>query len=140
MLNLKNKTKKTILRKTKNLSVISCFQHITGGLLMHLINPLCIFNLTLSWPNQQAYRRNFFRGGRAKIAPKILLHKNMLMIRSTINILPLVFTYVIICLRIKKMSLWFWKQSHFWLKRFILIGIQLIKECKSIVNGLIETI
>ena len=44
-------------------------------------------------------------GGRANIARKNLVRKNMLMIRSTINILPLVFTYFVICLRNKKMSL-----------------------------------
>ena len=43
--------------------------------------------------------------GRAKIDRKILLQKNMLMIRSMINILPLAFTCFIICLRNKKMSL-----------------------------------
>ena len=45
-----------------------------------------------------------FRGcfGRANISRKILLHKTTLVIRSTINILPLVFTYFIICLRNKK--------------------------------------
>ena len=45
-----------------------------------------------------------FRGcfGRANISRKILLHKTMLVIRSTINILSLVFTYFIICLRNKK--------------------------------------
>ena len=52
----------------------------------------------------RAHRRTgeIFLGGRSKIARKILLHKNMHMIRSTINILLLVFTYFIICLRDKK--------------------------------------
>ena len=85
-------------------------------------------------------RVKFFRGGRAKIARKILLHKNRLMIQSKINISSLVFNYFITCLRNKKMSLWFWKQSHSCLKNLVLIGIQLIKEYKSIVNGLIKTI
>ena len=43
---------------------------------------------------------------------------------STINIWPLVFTYFIICLRNKKS--YHWKQSHFCVKRLVLIGIQLI--------------
>ena len=64
----------------------------------------------------------------------------MLMIQSTIYILRIVFTYFIICLRNKKMSPWFWKQSHFCEKRLVLIGMQLIKEYKSNLNGLIETI
>ena len=63
----------------------------------------------------------------------------MLMIWSTINILPLVFADFIICLRNKKMSLWFLKTSHFCVKWLVVIGIQLIKEYKSIANGLIET-
>ena len=62
-------------------------------------------------------REKLFRGegggSRANIARKNLVRKNMLMIRSTINILPLVFTYFVICLRNKKMSLWFWKQISF---------------------------
>ena len=40
-----------------------------------------------------------FLGGRAKIARKILLHKIMHMISSTVNILQLVFTYFIIYVR-----------------------------------------
>ena len=36
------------------------------------------------------------------------------------------------------MSLWFWNQSHFGVKRLVLIGIQLITEYSSIVNGLIK--
>ena len=39
---------------------------------------------------------------RFKIPRKALLRKNMLMIQSMINILPLVFAYFIICLRNKK--------------------------------------
>ena len=39
---------------------------------------------------------------RYKIPRKALLRKNMLMIQSTINILPLVFAYFITCLRNKK--------------------------------------
>ena len=42
------------------------------------------------------------RGERGKIGRKILLRKNTLTIRSTIKILPLVFTYFIMCLRNKK--------------------------------------
>ena len=52
-------------------------------------------------------REEIFQGGRVKIARKILLHKNMLMIRSIIDILSLVFTYFMICLRNKEMSLSF---------------------------------
>ena len=37
-------------------------------------------------------------GGRGKVARKILLHKNMHMIRPTIHIFPLAFTYFILCL------------------------------------------
>ena len=45
------------------------------------------------------------RGGRAKIARKTFFHKNMLIIRAPINILPLVFTYFIIWLKNKKQPL-----------------------------------
>ena len=39
------------------------------------------------------------------------------------------------------MPLWFWKQSHFCVKRLaVLIGKQLIKEYKSIANYMIKTI
>ena len=38
----------------------------------------------------------------------------------------------------KKMSLWFWKQSHFCVKRLVPNAIQLIKEYKSVVNSLIK--
>ena len=63
----------------------------------------------------------------------ILLHKNMDMIWSTINISLVVFTYFIICLRSKtKLSLWYGKQSHLCVKRLVLIGIQLMKKHKSI--------
>ena len=55
-------------------------------------------------------REKFFQGGRAKIAQKILFHKSMLMIWSTINILPL-FTYFIIYLRNKKCQFDF-ENSH----------------------------
>ena len=41
-------------------------------------------------------------GAELKLPVKILLHKNILMIRSTNNIFPLVFTYFIMCLRNKK--------------------------------------
>ena len=81
----------------------------------------------------------FFRGRggsgwrRVKIARKILLHKNKLMIRSTINIHNML-------KKQKNISLWFWKQSHHCVKRLVLIGIQRVKECKSIVNGSIKTI
>ena len=78
---------------------------------------------------------------RPKIGQKILVHKNMIAIRSMISILLLVFTYFIICLRNKKkLSLWLWKQSHLCVKRLVLIGIQLIKEYKCNVNCLIKTI
>ena len=36
------------------------------------------------------------------------------------------------------MPLWFWKQSHFCAKQLVFIGIQLIKEHTSIVNGLTQ--
>ena len=79
--------------------------------------------------------------GRAEIVPKILLHINLLMIRSTISILPLVFTNFIICLRHKKKILrWLRKQTYICVKRLVLFGTQLIKEYKSIVSGLIKTI
>ena len=63
-------------------------------------------------------RDKFLLGGRARIARKILLHNNMLMIRSTINILPLAFTYFIICLKNKA-------HYHYDFERLALIGIQL---------------
>ena len=47
-------------------------------------------------------REKTFWSVRAKIARKILLYENMLMIQSTINIMPLVFAYFIIRLRNKK--------------------------------------
>ena len=69
-------------------------------------------------------------GGRAKMATPMLQfcfaivrHKKICS-WSTINILPLVYTYFIICLRNKKS--YHWKQSHFCVKRLVLIGIQLI--------------
>ena len=46
-------------------------------------------------------REKIYQGGIAEIARKILLHK-MFMIWSTINILPLLFTYFVICLRNEK--------------------------------------
>ena len=51
--------------------------------------------------NWKWYRRTgyFFR---PNIARKVFLCKDMLMIRPTIHILPLIFTYLIICLRNKK--------------------------------------
>ena len=57
----------------------------------------------------------------------------MLMIRSTIIILPLVFTYFIISLKNKN-------ESHFYVKCLVLMGILLIKEYKSIVNGSIKAL
>ena len=36
--------------------------------------------------------------------------------------------------------LWFWRKSHFCVKQLVLIGILLIKEYKSTVNGLVEII
>ena len=74
--------------------------------------------------------------GRGKIPQKNLFHKKIHIIWSRINILQLLFTFFI-CLRDKKLSLWLWKQSHFCVKRIVLIGIQLIKEYKPIANGLI---
>ena len=63
-----------------------------------------------------------------------------LMIRFTINILPLFYLFHNMLKKRKKLSLWFWKQPHFCVKRLGLIGIQLIKEYRSTVNGLIKTI
>ena len=81
-----------------------------------------VFKFSFKVPKLQAsmYRRR--AGCRAKIAQKNLLYKNVLMILS--KILPLVFTDFLICLRVKQ----------------LLIGIQLIKEYKSIINGLIKKI
>ena len=41
---------------------------------------------------------------------------------------------------VKKSLLWFWKQSHFCVKRLVLIGEQLMNEYISNVNGLIKTV
>ena len=90
-------------------------------------------------------QENFFRGG---IMAELKLPENFCFIkisswyvRLLTFILPLVFTYFIISLRNKKkLSLWLWKQSHFCVKRLVLIGVQLIKEYRSIVNGLTKTI
>ena len=81
--------------------------------------------------------------GRAKIVRKFLLHKNMLMIRSTINILPLVFTYFIMCLGNKKIIIMAQKTVTFLCKtvvnyQYTTKSIQL-KKYKSIVNGLLTT-
>ena len=54
---------------------------------------------------------------------KKLLYENVLRSRSTINILPRVFTYFKICVRNKKLSQWFWKQSHFCVKQLVPIGM-----------------
>ena len=67
-------------------------------------------------PHLVTRRRWEGAGGGAKIARKNLF-----------------FFYAVICLRI-------WKESHLCVKRLVLVSIQLIKECKSIVNGLIKTI
>ena len=72
-----------------------------------------------------------FLGGRAKIARKILLHKIMHMISSTVNILQLVFTYFTIYVRNKKM-IQIINEYIKWLH-----GMEYIK---SISNGLTETI
>ena len=111
-------------------------------LLLKFVNVVLVFcNYFAGVSTTVTFLEKMFLGeeGRAKIARKILLQKNMLMIRSMINILPLAFTCFIICLRNKKMSLWFWKLSHFCVKQLLLVDIQLIQEHKTIVNGLIET-
>ena len=64
----------------------------------------------------------------------------MLMTWSTINILSLVFIYFIICLRNKEKYHHDFETVTFCEKRLVLIGVQLIKEYQSIVNGLIKTI
>ena len=64
----------------------------------------------------------------------------MLMIRTTINILPFIFTSFIICLRNLKKCYYDFEQWLFCVKRIVLIGIQLIEENKSIVNNLIKAI
>ena len=66
------------------------------------------------------------REGRSKISRKILLLKNMLMIRSTINILPH-FACFIICLKYKKNYHYSFEKWHFCVKRLVLISVQLIK-------------
>ena len=63
-----------------------------------------VFEGAVIKPRGYRSRREKNLVGQSQIAQKILLHKNMLMNRSTIIILPLVFTYFI-CLRNKKMSL-----------------------------------
>ena len=109
----------------------------------------------------------FFGGGRGrgrtKITRKILLQKNMLMIRSTI--LSFVFAYFTIwlwrfgnshCVKIVQIRRYFWSifscirteyrkiqtrnNSVFGHFSRSVIGIELLKEYKSIVNGLIKTI
>ena len=75
-----------------------------------------------------------------KYPQKLLLHKNILMIWSIIKILPLVFTYFITNLRKKNIVTITLKTVTFCVKQLILINIQLIKEYRSTVNGLIKTI
>ena len=125
-----------------------CFRHIRHiralfkSILTHIQNP----GIFLSQSTFRIQGIFIIIGPRAKIfwegtARKVLFHENMLMIWSTINILPLVLTYFIICLRNKKELLpSSWKQSHFCVERLVLTAMQLIKEYKSIVNGLIKTI
>ena len=74
-----------------------------------------------------------------KYPQKLLLHKNTLMIWSIIKILPLVFTYFITNLRKKNITITL-KTVTYCVKQLILISIQLIKEYRSTVIGLIKTI
>ena len=62
----------------------------------------------------------------------------MLMIRSTINILPLAFACSIICFRNKKNCRYDFENTYFFVKQLALTGIKLINKYKSIVNGLIK--
>ena len=64
-----------------------------------------VFEGAVIKPRGYRSRREKKLVGESQIAQKILLHKNMLMNRSTIIILPIVLTYFMICLRNKKMSL-----------------------------------
>ena len=66
-------------------------------------------------------------GSRAQISRKILLNKNILMIRSAIKVLPLIFTYFIICLRDKK-NIITTTLKPFLCKTISTLGMQLIKE------------
>ena len=98
------------------------------------------FSFLFCTPMHKRTGENVLGGGIAKIARRILLHKNMLMIRRWLTFYHL-FLPTLLCLRNKKqLSLWLWKQSHFCVKWLVLIGMQLIKVYKSIVNVLIKTI